>query len=179
MVIGCSGAGKSTFSRKLRDLLSLPLIHLDQYYWQPNWTETESEQWHKTVSKLAIQENWVIDGNYGGTLDMRLDRADTIIYLDYPAWLCLIRVIRRVLFYWGRVRPDMPQGCAERFSGSFLWYVATYNYKKKPKLLKKLRQLPAEKQVIILKNDHQGQELLRRIKKKLPPQTKERFPVSN
>jgi hypothetical protein len=70
MVIGCCGSGKSTLSLKIQRITGLPLFHLDQYYWQPNWSEPSKEKWEKIVADLANKEEWIIDGNYGGTMDL-------------------------------------------------------------------------------------------------------------
>ena len=153
MVIGCCGAGKSTFSKALHAITRLELIHLDQHYWKPDWEETDSEQWRATVQELAGRPAWIIDGNYGGTLDIRIERADTIIYLDYPTWKCLWRVIKRILKYRGRERPDMPKGCRERFDWNFLHYVATFNWRKRGPMMQKLNALKQEKRVEIFQND--------------------------
>jgi len=137
MVIVCCGAGKSTFSKKLAKITNLDLIHLDQHFWKPNWEETEKEQWSKIVSELANKESWIIDGNYGGSMDIRIKHADTIIYLDYPTLKCLWRVTKRIIKYHGKERPDMPKGCKERFNLEFYHYVALYNFLRRKKLIKK------------------------------------------
>jgi len=69
LAIGCYGAGKSTFSKKLQSILKLELIHLDQYYYKPNWEEPEKEQWKQTVNNLVQKPSWIMDGNYKGTLE--------------------------------------------------------------------------------------------------------------
>jgi adenylate kinase family enzyme len=138
MIIGCCGAGKSTFARKLKSLINLEVIHLDQFYWNPNWVETEKPEWEMNVKELADKEEWIIDGNYEGTMDLRIVRADTIIYLDRSTLLCLWRVLLRTVKNFGQVRLDMPEGCKERFSLSFLHYVATYNLLRRNQLLDRI-----------------------------------------
>ena len=126
MVIGSPGSGKSTLATVLALKTGLPLIHLDQQYWRAGWIETPRDEWRRRVAELAAGERWIIDGNYSGTLDTRLARADTVIDLEYPAWLCVLRVLRRVASSWGRVRPDMAEGCPEKLSLEFLAYTATF-----------------------------------------------------
>lgn len=155
MVIGCCGAGKSTFSKKLGQLTNLEVIHLDQYYWKPNWTESTPVEWRKTVEKLAEKPQWVMDGNYGGTMDLRIPKADTIIYLDYPTLKCLWRITQRTLKYKGQNRPDMPEGCHERFDLEFYHYVATYNLVRRKKLLEIINSFKKEKQIFVFKNDQE------------------------
>lgn len=164
MIIGCCGAGKSTFSNRLNRITNLEIIHLDQYYWKPNWEETEASKWETTVSDLSAKSRWIMDGNYGGTMDIRIKRADTIIYLDYPTLTCLWRITKRTLKYKGQERPDMPIGCKERFNLSFYHYVATYNLIRRKKLLEKLDQLRKKKQVLVFKNDKEADHFLRKLK---------------
>jgi len=104
----------------------LPLIHLDQHAWLPGWKEMDRAQWQARVGQLIAGDRWIIDGNYTGSLARRLERADTVIMLDYPVWLCLGRVLRRVLTTRGRVRADMADGCPERFDAGFLLYIALF-----------------------------------------------------
>ena len=115
LVIGCCGAGKSTFSKKLQLILNLEIIHLDQYYHKPNWEEPQQEEWKKTVNKLVQKSSWIMDGNYSETMDVRIKSADTIIYLDYPILKCFWRVIIRIFKYHGVVRSEMANGCKEQF----------------------------------------------------------------
>ena len=164
MVIGCCGAGKSTFSRTLNSITELELIHLDQYYWKPNWEETKSVEWDKIVKGLANKPNWIIDGNYGGTMDIRIKRADTIIYLDYPTWKCLWRVTTRTVKNLGKRRFDMPSDCKERFDLNFFHYVATFNLTRRENLLAKLGSITREKKVLIFKNDNQAYHFLENLK---------------
>ena len=97
LVIGSPGAGKSTLARRLADTLGLPLIHLDREYFGPGWTLPDRDAWRVRVTELIARPSWVMDGNYASTFDIRVPRATTIIWLDAPRWLCLLRVTRRVL----------------------------------------------------------------------------------
>lgn len=138
LVLGCAGAGKTTFSRTLATRAALPLVHLDRHYWQPGWREPQRARWIKRVARLAATPRWVMDGNYGGTLAQRLARADTAIFLDLPRWLCLWRVFWRTLRHLGRTREDMTAGCPERFDLAFLRYVWNYPRQHRPRVLSHL-----------------------------------------
>ncbi|WFL77001.1 AAA family ATPase [Altererythrobacter arenosus] len=127
LVVGPCGAGKSTLARDLAEKLDLPLIHMDQLNWKPGWVESSKAEVRERLGKVVAKERWVIDGTYGGTLDIRTPRADTIVYLDYPITLCLLRVLKRIVTGWGETRFDMTDGCPERLDLSFLWYVARWN----------------------------------------------------
>lgn len=88
-IIGPGGAGKSTLARQLGAITGVPVIHLDREHWKPGWVETPAAEWEERVRELAAAERWIIDGNYGGTLDVRLDRADTVVFLDFGRFRCL------------------------------------------------------------------------------------------
>ena len=163
VIIGSCGAGKSTLAVSLGQKLSLPVIHLDAYYWQPGWQETATAQWLETQQELVKSDRWIIDGNYGGSLDLRLAAADTIIWLDFNRYLCLSRVLKRYLQYPGKTRPDMAQGCPERLNIEFFKYVWDFPRLQRPKIQAKLNEYDREKQIIILQNPRQVLNLLKRI----------------
>ena len=82
LVIGCGGSGKTTFARRLAERSGLPLIHLDRLHWRPGWRATPQEAWRATVKEIVARERWIIEGHYGGTLDLRLPACDTVVFLD-------------------------------------------------------------------------------------------------
>ena len=155
MIIGCGGAGKSTLARELGTLLELPLVHLDQAYWRPNWEERDKHEWAQIVTQLADQPKWILDGNYGGTMDIRLQRADTVVFLDRSSWVCVFRVLQRWWQTRGQTRPDMAPGCEERFSFAFLHYVFFYNKTRRPGILKKLDNLSSKQTVFRLRTQRE------------------------
>lgn len=108
LVIGMAGSGKSTFSRALSAKTGLPLIYLDLAYWNPGWVEPSQEEWREKQSSLVAGDAWIIDGNDDETLDLRLERADTVVFLDTPWWTCAGRAFLR-----GLRKPvsEMPEGC--------------------------------------------------------------------
>ena len=163
LVIGCCGAGKSTFSKKLQSIINLEIIHLDQYYHKPIWEETEQDEWKKIVNSLVQKPSWIMDGNYGGTFDVRFKEADTIIYLDYPILKCFWRVIIRIFKYHGVVRSDMANGCKEQFDLEFLHFVLTFNSKFRKGIIQKLNLVKDEKKVRVFKTDKQADKFLAQI----------------
>ena len=110
LVTGMAGSGKSTFSRALSARTGLPVIHLDLHYWKPGWVRPSDDEWRERQRTLLAREAWIIDGNYNETLPLRLERAETVVFLDTPWWLCASRAFARGLRKPGG---DMPEGCED------------------------------------------------------------------
>ena len=111
MVTGMAGSGKSTFSKALSTTTGLPVIHLDLHFWKPGWVRPSVEEWRDKQIELLAGDEWIADGNYHETLDLRLERADTVVFLDTPWWVCAGRAFIRGL----RKPPGavMPDGCKD------------------------------------------------------------------
>ena len=152
IVIGSPGSGKTTFSVKLSEILKLPLVHLDKLFWQEGWKERSKEEFDVLLDEALKEDQWIIDGNYSRTLTKRLERADTVVFFDLPPRICFFRVIKRVLKNRGKTRPDMGDGCPERFDREFLKYVLNFRKNNRDKLLNRLEECK-EKRVIIIKNN--------------------------
>jgi adenylate kinase family enzyme len=163
LVIGSGGAGKSTLAARMAEQIGLPLIHLDQQYWKPGWVEPSKSEWSATIDRLLTKERWVMDGNYGGTLFRRMEACDTVIFLDLPRRICLSRVIARWRRHRGRSRPAMSEGCPERFSWKFLWWIWTYPTQRKPGILEQLAQLRPDQRAIVLSSQAEIESFLRSI----------------
>lgn len=104
IVIGCPGAGKSTFSRKLSAKTGLPIHYLDMIWHLPDKTTLSRDEFIKRLDEIVAQPEWIIDGNYLHTLPLRLNHCDTVFYFDLPLHICLAGAEERV----GRKREDMP-----------------------------------------------------------------------
>ncbi len=165
VLIGPGGAGKSTLARQIGDKTSLPVIHLDAHYWRAGWVEPPKDEWAARVGALVAREAWVMDGNYGGTMEVRLAAADTIIFLDLPRWLCLARVVRRQIRYRRRTRPDMAPGCPERLTLVFLKYIWNYRRDRRPGILGRMREHAEGRRLVHLQTPAQ----VRRFLETLPP----------
>ena len=161
-VIGSGGSGKSTLSRKLGEKLSIEVFHLDAILWKPDWEAVAKDQQKIIQYQLIAKDRWIIDGNYNGTIDIRLQAADCIIFMDIPRSICLYRVMMRI--FRNQPRPDMATGCEERFDFNFLKWVWNYPNDKKPAIMKKLGQLQGKKEIIILKSPKEAQLFLENIK---------------
>lgn len=160
LVIGSSGAGKSTFSRRLSDLTGIEIIHLDKIYWKPKWTEPSKEEWKATLEKATGGEKWIMDGNYSNTLDIRIPACDTVIFLETPRALCVYRVLKRVAFSYKKTRPDMAADCVERFDWEFIKWIWDFENRSKPKIERFLEQFKNEKTIIRLRSKSEVEDFL-------------------
>ena len=162
LIIGCSGAGKSTLARKLGDLTGLPVVHLDQLFWKPGWQESTKEELDEKIPSVMAAERWIMDGNYSRTLPMRLQRCDHVIFLDFPRWLCLWGILNRIARNYGKIRPDMPEGCPERIDWGFLLWVWNFRKTNRPKILRALENAP-NVTVTVLKNRTETAKFLEQV----------------
>ncbi|HVG30603.1 MAG TPA: DNA topology modulation protein [Pyrinomonadaceae bacterium] len=151
LVIGSGGAGKSTFSKRLGDALGLEVIHLDRLYWKPGWVEPPKPEWRARVEELLRGDSWIMDGNYSGTLDIRLGACDTVIFLDVPRAVCLWRVLKRAAVYRSGGRADMAEGCDEHFNPEFMRWIWNYPKRSRAKIFRLLGAGARDKTVVLLR----------------------------
>ncbi len=152
MIIGCGGSGKSTLATGLGRRLALPVHHLDRLFWQPGWKETPKDEWRRVQEELCAQPEWILDGNYGGTMEVRFSSADTLIFLDLARMSCLVGAVRRFLRFRGSSRRDMTEGCPERLNWEYLKWIWTYRRDRRPRIIARLKQLEKTKRVVILQS---------------------------
>lgn len=143
LVIGCPGSGKSVFSRKLAEITGLPLHHLDMLYWNKDQTTVPREEFLHRLNTVLQQDAWIIDGNYFSTLDMRLQRCDTVYLLDYPVDVCISGVLARM----NTIRPDLPWIETES-DPEFMAFIRNFPEETLPEMQKLLKQYPDKKQVV-------------------------------
>ncbi len=161
LVIGCPGAGKTTLSTALSEKLGLPLVNLDRLHWRPGWTEAPQEEFDALLTAELEKPRWIIDGNYSRTLPLRLKYCDRVIFLDFGRLRCTLGVLKRVITNHGRSRPDMGDGCPERFDAEFMRYVWGFNGSQRGRLLAALEGADAE--VTVLKNRREVRRFLENI----------------
>lgn len=164
IIIGSPGAGKSTLSRELSSILSIDLYHMDKLFWKPDWVSVSREELEEKLSQVVNKDSWIIDGNYLNTMDMRIERADTIIFLDYPLWLCLWGVFKRRFEYSKKTRPDITEGCKENLNFEFLKFVVNFSRNQRKEVYEKLENLNNEKTIYIFKNRKSLKSFLMKVK---------------
>jgi adenylate kinase family enzyme len=160
LVIGPGGAGKSTLANQLGELLDIEVLHLDKFYWQPGWIEMPKAEWLKTVEELLKRDAWIMDGNYSGTLEIRVKACDTVIFLDMARTGCLWRVLKRVLRYRNQSRPDMAEGCPERLTLEFILWIWNYSRRTRPKIVSMLDSHAQEKRIVWLRSQSDVERFL-------------------
>ena len=142
LVIGCSGGGKSTLSRKIAAHFGLEYQSIDRdVRWLPGWRERDAAARRKILEDLVSRERWVMDGSNPSTFDLRLPRADLVIWVRLSRLTCLLGVARRVRRYHGTVRPDMAPGCPEPLPDrTFLDYIWNFERKSAPGFVRMLER---------------------------------------
>ncbi|GAA0086680.1 DNA topology modulation protein [Clostridium sp. CTA-7] len=159
IIIGCGGSGKSTLARKLYEKTNLPIVHLDKLFWRKGWQSISREEFNKLLQIKLKEDKWIIDGNFDRTIEERLNRCDTVIFLDYPRRTCLISAIKRVISNYGKVRPDMGEGCPEKFDFEFLKWIWNFNKEHRDKYYQLLKEIE-NKKIYIFKNRKECNEFL-------------------
>ena len=154
IVIGCPGSGKSTVSRALHNKTGIPLYHLDMMYWNADKTTVEKSVFLERLSAVLEKDEWIIDGNYGSTMEQRMAACDMVIFLDYPLDVCLDGIKERR----GKPRSDMPWIETEE-DVEFIEFIRNYNEQQKPKVLELLEK-HGDKNIIIFKTREQADEFL-------------------
>ena len=154
IVIGCPGSGKSTFARALHDKTGIPLYHLDMMYWNADKTTVEKSVFLERLSAVLEKDEWIIDGNYGSTMELRMAACDTVIFLDYPLDVCLDGIKERR----GKPRSDMPWIETEE-DAEFIEFIKNYNEQQKPKVLELLEKY-SDKNIVIFKSREEADAFL-------------------
>ena len=154
IIIGCPGSGKSTFARALHKKIGIPLYYLDMMYWNADKTVVEKSLFLERLSDVMKNEEWIIDGNYSSTMEMRMDACDTVIFLDYPPLVCLDGAKARV----GKKRDDMPW-IEDGEDEEFLGFIRSFNREQRPKILSLIDKY-SDKNILIFKNREEAENFI-------------------
>ncbi|MCW6664798.1 adenylate kinase [Aerococcaceae bacterium NML191219] len=159
MVIGCPGSGKSTFSKVLHDITGIPLYHLDMLNWNADRTTVDKAVFLKRLLNTINKSEWIIDGNYGSTIELRLKACDTVVFMDYPLDICLTGIKERK----GKPRTDLPWVEIDEDDTELIEFIKNYNIRSKPHVLALLNQYP-EKDIHIFTDRSQATNYLQSLK---------------
>lgn len=154
IVIGCPGSGKSTFSRKLNEIINIPLYHLDMMYWNKDKTIVEKTVFYENLDKVLQSDKWIIDGNYQSSMEKRMKQCDTIIFLDYSVDVCLEGIKERR----GKERSDIPWVSHED-DLDFIEFIKNYNTNNKPIVLDLLKKY-SNKNIYVFSNRDEADKFL-------------------
>lgn len=155
VVVGPSGAGKSEFSRKLSEKLNIPLYHLDNIFWKEDKTHITRDEFDIKLNDILKNDKWIIDGDYSRTYKTRMDKSDTIFFLNYPLEVCLSGVESRI----GKKRLDIPW-IEDEFDPEFKEWIINWFKDTYPILIDLLEKYKGEKNVIIFKNREEANRYL-------------------
>ena len=154
IVLGCPGSGKSTFAVKLSKVLNLPLYHLDNIWWKKDRTHISRNEFDEKLQELLDKEQWIIDGDYSRTYEVRIKSADTVIFLDYDVGTCLESIYNRT----GKVRNDIPWVETET-DEELVRMVKSYNDVNRPLLMELFRKYN-DKSIIKFKDRDEAERWL-------------------
>jgi adenylate kinase family enzyme len=154
LVIGCSGGGKSTLSRKLSAKLGLPYISMDRdFYWLPGWVKRPKAEERALIAASVARDRWIMDGSGASSFDLRLPRTDMIIWVRVPRRVCLWGLVCRVASSFGRVRPDMAPGCPEQLPDrEFLSYIWNFERRISPVIVTMIERHASDMPLLILRS---------------------------
>lgn len=158
IVIGCPGSGKTTFAEKLQKCTGLPLYYLDAIWHKPDKTHIPREEFDQRISEIFATHEWIIDGNYNRTIEMRLQECDTVFLFDLPAEVCLQGATERL----GKGRYDLPW-IEKELGPEFEAFIKDFAEKSLPKIYELIEKYKEEKQVIVFKSRKDADEYIKWI----------------
>lgn len=154
IVIGCPGSGKSSFSEELHNKTGVPLHHLDMLFWNSDRTTVDKSVFLNRLSAVIQEDEWIVDGNYSSTMELRMDACDTVFFLDYPVDICLAGIKER----FGKPRSDMPWIETEE-DAEFINYIESFTERQRPKILELIKRY-SNKNIIVFKSREQANSFL-------------------
>lgn len=160
IVIGCPGSGKTTFAEKLNKITGLPLYYLDAVWHKPDKTHIPREEFEQRIAEIFATPEWIIDGNYGRTIEMRLKECDTVFLFDLPTEVCLQGATERI----GKWHYDLPWLETEP-DPEFMRFIEEFPQTTLPKIYELIEKYKSEKQVVIFKSREDADEYISLLKR--------------
>lgn len=158
IIIGCPGSGKSTFARSLQEKTGLPLFYLDMLKWNSDKTTVSREVFLERLNNVLSKNEWIIDGNYASTMELRMWMCDTVFFLDYAPQVCLSGIKERQ----GKTRPDMPWVETEE-DAEFLEFIRNYNTLNRPDVVELLKKY-SDKNIVVFKSRKEAEVYIENIR---------------
>lgn len=149
-IIGCGGSGKSDLARALAAKLGIQATHLDALFYDRDWNPLPAEQFAELQRQLVTAPRWIIDGNYASSLPIRLEAANTVIFLDLPATSCLLGILQRRLKHRGGQHDAI--GVYDRITWGFVRYIWTYRRSMAPRVRRLIAEHAGHAQVVVLRS---------------------------
>jgi adenylate kinase family enzyme len=157
-IIGCGGSGKSRLARSLGGLLAITPVHLDGLYYDQDWKPLDQEQFAALQRDLVTAPRWIIDGNYAASLPVRLQTADTVIFLDLPGWTCLRGIAQRRIRHRGGQHQDI--GVYDRITWNFVRYILGYRRQMAPRVRRLIAGHAGSAEVVVLRSRRAARDYL-------------------
>ncbi len=161
IIIGCPGSGKTTFSLKLNKITGLPLYHLDAIWHKPDKTHIPRDEFDKRAAEIFNTPEWIIDGNYNRTIEMRLQQCDTVFLFDLPTEVCLQGATERL----GKGRYDLPW-IEKDLDPEFEGFIKDFPKTSLPEIYELIEKYKSEKQVIVFKSREESDEYINMTERK-------------
>ena len=159
IVIGCPGSGKTTFAEKLNEATGLPLYYLDAIWHKPDRTHISRDEFDHRILEIFASPEWIIDGNYNRTIEMRLKECDTVFLFDLPTEVCLQGATERL----GKGRYDMPW-IEKEMSPEFEGFINDFSEKSLPGIYALIDKYKECKNVFIFKSRKEADEFIKNLR---------------
>lgn len=164
VVVGSPGSGKTDLSLRLGKKLGLPVVHLDVLYWKPGWRPSEPAEFRQRLAEAVAGRDWIIDGSFAElAFDLTLGSANMMVAIDRPRTLCQRRILWRSAFQRGGTRPDLPEGCPEKFDFALMREAWRYNFERRPAIEAERLKHGAGVPVVRLRSDRDIEGFLRTV----------------
>lgn len=158
VVIGCSGSGKSVFSRKLRDVTGLTLYYLDMIWHKPDGTNILREEFDEKLRSIMSRDSWIIDGNYQRTLETRIKACDTVFLFDLPTEICIEGALSRI----GKKREDMPW-FENELDPEFRQWIESFRENQLPEIYRLLEKYKNGRQIVVFRTREQADKFIEKL----------------